>query len=63
LEQERITTWQGLQPHFVFDVANKDQYVTWSENLELITLHEAMSADGAAVHPAFVVGKMPPAGW
>lgn len=35
----------------------------WSDNLELVSLLEAVSADGYALPPMFVVAKVHPPDW
>jgi hypothetical protein len=55
--------WKGLLSHYIFGREQKEWYVTRSDNLELVSLLEAISADGFAVPPTFVVAKSQPPEW
>lgn len=54
---------KGLQLHYIFGRDQKDRYVARSDNLELVSLLEVVSADGHAIPPTFVVAKTSPPEW
>lgn len=54
---------KGLQQHYIFGRNQKDRYVVRSDNLELVSLLEVVSADGYAMPPTFVVTKTSPPEW
>lgn len=54
---------KGLNLHYVFAQGQRERYVSRSDNLELVSLLEAVSADGYALPPMFVVSKTYPSDW
>ncbi|KAF8583869.1 hypothetical protein K439DRAFT_1347599, partial [Ramaria rubella] len=54
---------KGLQAHYIFAVEDREQYVSWSDSLQLMSLLEAVCADRSYVLPTFVVPKLSPPGW
>ena len=54
---------QGLKSHFIFGREDKEHYVMCSDNLHLVSLLEAVSADGFTLPPVFVSAKSSPLEW
>ena len=54
---------KGLPCHYIFGKDQQDRYVTRSDNLEIVSLLETMSADGHAIPPTFVIAKTAPPEW
>lgn len=54
---------KGLPCHYIFGRNQCDRYVARSDNLEIVSLLETVSADGYAMPPTFVIAKTAPPEW